>query len=207
MKSNTFIALAAAAIITSSCTDSGYKIDEIGIEVTPSENREYSFTDKKSGYWYGRTHLKDLDWYSGWNVAKRRILADYSISVDDKVLDINDAECTFYPDRLVRKWNNAVETFRMVDNLPVLHIDLQTDAAQTSISLDRNLIKESHTTEDASFYSPYEDPDKLIMLGRDRKKGFVLTYGSTEEECRALHSEFLAHGQELIEKRRDTRCL
>lgn len=203
MKSNTFIALAAAAIITSSCTDSGYKIDEIGIEVTPSENREYSFTDKKSGYWYGRTHLKDLDWYSGWNVAKRRILADYSISVDDKVLDRNDAECTVYPDRLVRKWNNAVETFRMVDNLPVLHIDLQTDAAQTSISLDRSLIKESHTTEDASFYSPYEDPDKLIMLGRDGKKGFVLTYGSTEEECRALHSEFLAHGQELIEKRRD----
>jgi hypothetical protein len=56
MKSKVLISMAAAAVITSACCTDGYKTDEIGINVTPSENREYSYTDKKSGYWYGRTH-------------------------------------------------------------------------------------------------------------------------------------------------------
>ena len=31
-------------------------VDKMGIDVTPGENREYSYTDKRSGYYYGRTH-------------------------------------------------------------------------------------------------------------------------------------------------------
>ena len=43
--------LAMAAMITCSCAeDKSYKTDELGIDVTSSENREYSYTDKKAGY-------------------------------------------------------------------------------------------------------------------------------------------------------------
>ncbi len=195
--------LAMAAAITCSCTeDQTYKTDELGIDVTPSENREYSYTDKKAGYWYGNTHQEELQWYSGWNMAKKRILADYVISVDGAVLDRSKAECTVYPERLERKWSNALETFRMVDDLPIIHIGIETDATETSLALDRSLIADAYTSDGNEFFIPAEAPDKRIMLACDGAKGFVLTYGS-EEECRSLLSEFLANGDALMKARKD----
>ena len=180
-----------------------YKTDSIGIDVTSDENREYSYTDKKSGYWYGRTHQEDeLEWFAGWNIAKKRILADYTISVDGKALNRKEAECTVYPDRLVRIWDNASETFRMVDDLPIIHIAVDTDAEYTSISLNHSLIQDSHSDNQAIFFIPNEAPDKRIMLGSDGNKGFVLTYG-TEEECRTLYSEFLTNKERLFKERKD----
>ena len=200
LKLTTFMAIALAF---SSCGESDEcKIDSLGVTVDADENREYSYTDKKAGYWYGTTHQEELQWYSGWNMAKKRILADYTISVDGKELDRSEAECTVYPDRLVRKWDNAVETFRMVDNLPIIHIGIETDGNQTSISLDQSLIAASHKDDNFSYFIPVEAPQMRIMLGSDGKNGFVLTYG-TEEECRALHAEFLANGETLIKQRKD----
>ena len=193
--------MATGMLLAASCTGK-YHIDSLGVPVTPEENREYSYTDKKSGYWYGTTHQKELQWYSGWNIAKKRILADYTISVDGKPLDRSQAECTVYPDRIVRRWDNAVETFSMTDNLPILHIAVETEGAYTSISLDHSLITDSHMAEDGLFFIPDEAPDKRIMLCSDGKKGFVLTYG-TEEECRALQKEFSTNGKNLIQKRKD----
>ena len=140
MKLKYMICMAAVAALLSSCGSKGFRTDELGVKVSAEENREYSYTDKKAGYWYGRTHVEAADWYSGWNMAKKRILADYTLSVDSKALDRSEAECTVYPDRLVREWDNAVETFRMVDNLPVIHISLESDSDATSITLDRYLI-------------------------------------------------------------------
>ena len=202
MKLKHFICLAAAAAVLSSCGSKGFRTDELGVYVSAEDNREYSYTDKKAGYWYGRTHTEAADWYSGWNLAKKRILADYTLSVDGNILDRSEAECTVYPDRLVRKWDNAVETFRMIDNQPVIHIALESDSDATSITLDRSLINDSYESGDVEFFVPGEAPDMRIMLARDGAKGFVLTYG-TEEECRALLDEYLAHSQELIQERKE----
>ena len=202
MKLKYAISMAAIAAVLSSCCGSDYRTDELGVKVSAEENREYSYTDKKAGYWYGRTHLEELDWYSGWNMAKKRVLADYTLSVDGNVLERSKAECTVYPDRLVRKWDNAVETFRMVDNLPIISIAIESDSDATSISLDSSLITDSYKDGDVEFFIPGEAPDKRIMLASDGAKGFVLTYG-TEDECRALLEEFLSHGDELIQERKD----
>ena len=202
MKLKYMICMAAVAALLSSCGSKGFRTDELGVKVSAEENREYSYTDKKAGYWYGRTHVEAADWYSGWNMAKKRILADYTLSVDSKALDRSEAECTVYPDRLVREWDNAVETFRMVDNLPVIHISLEIDSDATSITLDRSLITDSYESGDVEFFIPGEAPDMRIMLAGDGANGFVLTYG-TEEECRELLKEYLAHGQELIQERKE----
>ena len=199
--------IVAGIALATSCKE-GHYIDRLGVAVRPEENREYSYTDKKSGYWYGMTHQKDLEWYSGWNIAKKRILADYTIRLDSKDLDRSLAECTVYPDRLVRKWDNAVETFRMMDNLPVLHIALDTDATHTSIGLDHTLISDSYMKDDylsGIFFIPKEAPDMRIMLTSDGGKGYLLIYG-TEEECIAIHEEFRADEnrlERLIKERKD----
>ena len=202
------IATLMAAGITMVCSCNGeYHTDSLGVSVTPEENREYSYTDKKSGYWYGDTHSVASQWYSGWNIAKKRILADYTIRLEGKDLDRKEAECIVYPDRLVRKWENATETFQMLDNLPILHIGIDTDAEQASISigLDHTLISDSYMKLRGIFFIPKEAPDARIMLASDGDKGYLLIYG-TEEECMDLYEEF--HSDEtkldrLIKERKD----
>ena len=192
--------LAACTIMAASCNPK-YHIDSLGVEVTPEENREYSYTDKKSGYWYGNTHSVASQWYSGWNIAKKRVLADYTIRLDGKDLDREKAECIVYPDRLVRKWENATETFHMLDNLPIIHIGIGTDAEQASISigLDHTLISDSYMKKDylrGIFFIPNEAPDARIMLASDGGKGYLLIYG-TEEECIDLYEDFHADETKL----------
>ncbi len=194
--------LVAGIALASSCSDE-HHTDSLGITVTFEENREYSYTDKKSGYWYGHTHSVASEWYSGWNIAKKRILADYSISINGEPLDRSVAKCTVYPDRLERKWENAVETFRMVDNLPIIHIGIETNEEETtSMDLDNTLIEDSHIDGHFMYFIPKEAPDMRIMLTSDGKKGFVLTYG-TEEECRTLAEEFCRNGDKMLKERKD----
>ncbi len=194
---------AAIVLMTVSCTQNKTYIDTIGVEVSAEENREYSYTDKKSGYWYGTTHQEELQWYSGWNIAKKRILADYTISLDGEALDRSEAECTVYPDRLVRRWDNAVETFRMVDDLPIIHISVETEAKMVSISLDHSLLEhESYMKGSGNFFIPKEAPDMRIRLGWAGTKDIVLTYG-TEEECERLYEEFLKNGDRMAKARKE----
>ena len=193
--------MATFIIMAVGCSEK-YAIDSLGIEVTAEENREYSYTDKQSGFWYGNTHGGDLQWFSGWNIAKKRIFSDYQLVVDGKLLDRAEAECTVYPDRLERRWDNATETFRLIDNHPIIHIDLKTQSGNSLIDLDRSLISDFYTDGGARFYVPVEDPQKRVMVESDLDGGFVITYG-TEEECRAQYIEFMEHGQKLIQERRD----
>lgn len=189
--------LAACTFMAASCNQK-YHIDSLGVEVTPEENREYSYTDKKSGYWYGNTHSVASQWYSGWNIAKKRVLADYTLRLDGKDLDRKDAECIVYPDRLVRKWEHVTETFHMLDNLPIVHIGIDTDSEQASISigLDHTLISDSYMKLAGIFFIPNEAPEARIMLASDGGEGFLLIYG-TEEECIDLYEDFHADETKL----------
>ena len=219
MKSKVILSLAAAAAIASACCTNGYKTDEIGINVTPSENREYSYTDKKSGFWYGRTHQEEpQEWYSGWNMAKKRVLSDYSLSVDGQSLNRTEASCIVYPDRLVREWDNAVETFHLVDNLPIIYIGIETEAETISCSLNLGLIAEVKTTPEQLIFIPHEDKANCIMLAPAKDVefnitengivttanagGFILTYGNPAE-CQEFADIFRANGPRLLQERKD----
>ena len=197
MKLEVMTLLAACTFMAASCNQK-YHIDSLGVEVTPEENREYSYTDKESGYWYGNTHSVASQWYSGWNIAKKRVLADYTIRLDGKDLDREKAECIVYPDRLVRKWEHVIETFHMLDNLPVIHIGIDTDSEQASISigLDHTLISDSYMKLAGIFFIPNEAPEARIMLASDGGEGFLLIYG-TEEECIDLYEDFHADETKL----------
>ena len=199
---NIMFITAFTAIAVSCGKQESYLIDQRGVEVTAQENREYSYTDKKAGYWYGTTHQEELQWYSGWNMAKKRVLADYTLYVNGTALDRSEAECIVYPDRLVRRWDNATETFRMLDNLPIIYIEIKTEEPTSAITLDKTLIADEYTSEGQTFYIPGEAPDMRIMVGSDGAKGFVLTYG-TEDECRGLLADFLQNKDQLIKERRD----
>lgn len=218
MNSKTLIILTAAALMSASCGHQGFKTDSLGIEVTSQENREYSYTDKKSGYWYGRTHQdKPQDWYAGWNLAKKRVLADYSLDVDGKALERADASCSVYPDRLERQWTDATETFHMVDDLPVIYIGVDAAGETISCRLDMGLIAEVSSADGQMLFTPHEDKENCIMLAPAKDieftcledgictaaeaGGFILTYGKPEE-CQKLAEEFRANGPKLLLERK-----
>lgn len=191
--------MAAVALIASACNDSSFHTDSLGISVTKEENREYSYTDKKAGYWYGTTHQETSEFWSGWNMAKKRILADYTLSVNGEALNRKDAEVTVYPDRLERRWDNLKETFCLVDEKPVIFIGTESDE-QVSISLEMTHITAVEEAEDGVFYTPAETPDKRIMLVQV-PEGFILAYG-TKDECRELVADFRENGEQMLAARK-----
>ena len=199
MRTNIFTCMAAVAMIASACSNSTSRIDSLGVPVTKEENREYSYTDKKAGYWYGTTHQETPEFWSGWNMAKKRILADYTLSVNGEALNRKDAEVIVYPDRLERSWNNTKETFCLVDGKPVIFIGIESDEP-VSISLDMTHLIGTEEAEDGIFYTPAEAPDKRIMLA-EVPEGFILAYG-TKDECRELVSDFRTDGKEMLTARK-----
>ena len=207
-----------AALCLSCSVETSY-IDTLGVSVTKEENREYSYTDKKAGYWYGTTHQESIQWWSGWNMAKKRVLADYHIGVDDDALRRSEAEeCIVYPDRLERKWTNAREIFRLADDLPLISIDIETSADSIYCVLDMTHLEAPTASEDGIFFTPKESPGHRILLSTSVEsgfrhidaglkapasaEGFILAYG-TEQECRELICLFRSEGERLLQERKD----
>ena len=207
------------------CNDGTEKIpaltvDDLAVTVTPQENREYSYTDKKSGYWYGRTHQDEpIDWFSGWNIAMRRIFSDYAIAVDGKQLLRQEAKSvTVSPDCLARRWDAATERLQMVDNMELLSIGV-TDVVGDSIaiSLNESLLKNATVADDALCYTPVESdtniikivpakPQKVAFDGKWLKvpasaSGFVIAFGD-EARCDSLIAIFRSSGNRLLDERK-----
>ena len=158
---NLFVSLGVVSFLMA-CTPTekqseirSFSVDELAVAVTPQENREYSYTDKKAGFWYGRTHQDEpVDWYAGWNLAKKRIFSDYILSVDGKRLVRQEAEVTVLPDCLTRCWKNAKEQLQLVDNYELLCIrlsDIQGDSI--SLMMNETLLKDAVKKADALCYT------------------------------------------------------
>lgn len=215
-------AIAGLSIAFYACTEkteSVSPLDSLGIEVSPVENREYSFTDKKSGFWYGTTHQDSVFFWSGWNISKKRILSDYQLYVDGNLLNRKNAACIVYPNKLVRTWNVAEETFSLVDDRAVLYINIDKVSGDSiGIYLNKDLLADCKNDKDGVFYIPKEDGNNRILLSPavdngftfsdngintpKSSEGFIITYG-TEDECKKLLQEFRSEGELWLKERAD----
>ena len=136
MKFGRFFAIAGCSALVAACTGtsllpenegelSRMNVDSMGISVSADYQREYSFTDKKSAFWYGMTHTDNWDnWHTGWNIAKRRLLSDYTIGVDGDMLSRREADVTVYPYKISRVYPKAREEFFMFDFVELLYVEL-----------------------------------------------------------------------------------
>ncbi|MGA7304186.1 MAG: amylo-alpha-1,6-glucosidase [Rhodothermales bacterium] len=165
---STVVVILLLGLMSSGCAEAPSKsprvIDGLGIVVDSLQNREFSYTDKASGYYYGRTHRRDSsDWFAGWNVGRRRIFSDYRIGVGDAWQDRSEAEVTVYPHRLVRSFPQVVETFRLFDGVPVLSIALDSvEAGTIALALEGEMIAFDGSCGSALCYTSKEAPDEVI---------------------------------------------
>ena len=195
-------------------------IDDLAIQVSKDENREYSFTNKRSAYWYGRTHQDHFgEWFAGWNVSTRRVLSDYSLSIDGQPLLRAEADSvTVAPDGIVRQWPQAGEQMRMIDDDDLILIAVEAPQAQNfSINFDKKLIVETKGLNGALCLIPEQTPELMIkavpvkpvdiqisdstLTASAQAGGFLLAYG-TEPHCDSLISKFRIQGDSLLEARR-----
>lgn len=136
MRFGQLIAVAGCAALLGACSGrsllpehdgalSRLDVEDMGIAVPADSQREYSFTDKKSAFWYGMTHTDNWDnWHAGWNIAKRRMLSDYTVGVDGDTLSRREAEVTVFPYKINRVYEKAHENFYMFDRVELLYVEL-----------------------------------------------------------------------------------
>lgn len=204
------------------CTDHPEQeaVDKLGIPVDVHQNREYSYTDKKSGFWYGTSHQDSLFYWAGWNIEKKRILPDYILTVDSKILNRKEASCTVYPHKLVRQWKEAEETFYLTDNRPVIYIRVNAPAADSiALSLPESpLTVAEGITAQGMLFRPQEAPEKRILLTPAddspfsktangirvpaRCSGFLLICADSVS-CSRLKSDFLSEGETWLHERKE----
>lgn len=193
--------------------------DEIVIDVKPEENREYSFTDKKSGYYYGRTQENDFgEWFAGWNVRQKRLFSDYTLFVDTAFLDRRTASARMYPYQLERVFPQAVEAFFLVDDEALLYIRLtEVKGERIGIKLNDGLLYAPRFVNGGLIYVPREAPDKQIKVVPFRSKpaeyedyilwtpasadGFLIAYGTTAQ-CDSLIRDFRENSDQRLATRK-----
>ncbi len=100
-------------------------IDQIGIKVLDS-SREFSFTNKNFGQYYGESNDYYTNGWQGWTLREQRIFNDYKFVIDGDELDRNTAKTIVYPHCLFRKYkNNIEEEFFFPDSIDAVFINLK----------------------------------------------------------------------------------
>lgn len=194
-------------------------VDEMGIAVTADANREYSYSDKRSGYYYGRTHQPHFaEWYAGWNIKQRRIVSDYDLYVDTTLLLRPEAQVTVYPHYLHRVYDAASEQFALVDNCAILSIAMDNIKGDNiAIAIDTTLVTRPLHEDNFLWYTPRETPEMLLAVAPRIEAatsyegcrlqapasagGFLIAYG-TRQECIDNIAAFRAEGSTWLDARK-----
>lgn len=223
MKKTLFIAASTVALLTGCnqpLSEPTMTVDKMGITVTSEQNREYSYSDKRSGYYYGRTHQDHFaEWYAGWNVKQRRIVSDYDLYVDTTLLARTDAQVTVYPHYLSRQFDSATEKFALIDNRAIVTIALNNIKGKNiAIEIDTTLLSNPRYEEGMLWFTPRESPDSLLAVasyngattqyidGRLQAPasagGFVMAYGN-KATCIETIASFRNEGKQWLEARKE----
>ena len=168
-------------------------------------SREFSYSDKYGGFYYGMTGIDDWkEWNAGWNIFAKRIFNDYRIAVDDKELKRKKAKVEVYPDRVERTYQGGVkEIFSLVDNKKVIFIDVEVNPEElkdgVSIELLGDIISAPKAEGKEAICVPQSYPDCVVRIAamhvgdvkvEGRKivadaasGGFIIAFGSADESA------------------------
>lgn len=175
----------------------------MGVDVTKEQNREYSFTDKKSGFWYGRTHQDEpIDWFAGWNIAKKRVLSDFTLYIDGKQFKRSQSQVKVYPYAISWKCMGNDVGLSLFDNEPAILIWILDAGKNKSLELslkfpdeaDKNMVKVfGYKSKHKANYKN----GKWIIPTSDL--GFLLVYGQ-DNEAKDIMKRVTGSAKPLIDR-------
>lgn len=217
------ILLAATSFLVMACSENVKELSplsthELGIAIPGGQSREYSYTDKNGGFYYGMTSTDDWgDWYAGWNIYAKRIFADYRLYVDGERLLRENARISVYPDKLVRRYERAVETFCLVDEPKLLYVRMDSvQGKQISFMLMGENVVDARKDGNSVLYTTKESPENVIRIAPVAEAGiefadnlitvpvaaggFLIAFG-TEEDSRQAIDGFRKEGEKWLAAR------
>ena len=141
-------------------------LNSLAMNVTARENRQYSYTDKVSGYYHGRTHIDDSpDWFNGWNIATKRIFHDYRLSVDGIALSRADAQVVVSPYKMVRTYAKATETLTMLEGMAALVVQVSAVVGdQIGFKLQGDITDAGTLGPEGVYYAPKEATGSVLLV-------------------------------------------
>lgn len=198
-------------------------LEPLAVPVSAAQNRAFSFTDKVSGFFYGQTHVPDpAAHFAGWNVARRRIVADYALRIDGREVDRAAARVVVHPDRVVRAHADAVETLTLVDEQTAVMVGVAAPAARRiGLRLTGDLATPVGADADGRWFAPVEAPGTVLLLAPWREGGgitvaadgwleapvasggFVLVHSETRAAALELLAAMRRDGDAKLAARRD----
>ncbi len=180
-------------------------LDSLAMPVSAEENRQFSFTDKASAYFYGRTHQdKPDDWFYGWNVATKRIFQDYRLTLDGKPLLRAGAKVVVSPHAITRDYGAVKETLRLFDGLTALMVEFETtESGRIGFEFTGDLLSEGEVGAEGVWYRPKEAPQSWLLLApiEGGGQGFVILLGASKADVRRLLSQLRRTHQSLTRAR------
>lgn len=195
------LALSAYSLISAEAMH----LDELAISLSNNDSREFSFSDKHAGFFYGMTGTNDyLDWNAGWNIRARRVFNDYRLYVDGKPLDRNNCIATVYPDRITRHHTQASEILSLVDEHKVIFIDIQLlNGSVMGIELLGDIISAPSADGATATLTPKEHEGMTVRVAAINEGvpvtingnivsadasagGFIITFGDTAGSSRLV---------------------
>lgn len=193
-------------------------IEDLKVVVEAGQSRDYSFSDKAAGFYYGMVGNDDFkDWYAGWNIRAKRIFSDYQLFADGELLSRKNVATAVYPNRLERVFGNLTEKFYLVDTDKILFVELSgVKAANVGIKLlgdnlgnvkfGNNRLTIAVKGDDGLLSVTAKNPNskmeyKNSILYADADcGGFVICHG-TEAELAKLSADFSSKSAEYLVNR------
>lgn len=118
-------------IMTSSIA--AQQIDELAITVRGA-GRQYVFTNKEAGTYYGEANAPNSGGWQGWFVNAEKILHDYTITVNGQPLNRAEAITGVLPYKIDRHYPNGIrESVALLDSVDVLLVEISSQAADIEI--------------------------------------------------------------------------
>lgn len=146
-------------------------VQQIGIHVD-GKSRQYSFTNKEAGTYYGEVGNRNSNVWMGWFVNSRKIFHDYLISSNGRTLDRSRASTIVYPHFLERKYgNNLIERFTFYDTLNIIGIELLS-TKQIEITLTPQVGEQFYFSESRSSELIYSSNDSANLIVPSKIKLF-----------------------------------
>ena len=141
---------------------SAQDLDHLAIDVKGGTSREFLYTNKESGFYYGNTGGANTSSWQGFNVGGHEFLDDYLLLVDGSPLDRATATRTrVYPDYLERTYPGGItEQLRPIDGKAACGLII-TSPKPIEIAIVP-LFADGHTSEDFSI----ELRDHTLLISR-----------------------------------------
>ena len=109
------------------------QIDDLAITVHGS-GRQYVFTNKEAGTYYGEVNAPNAGGWQGWFVNAEKILHDYTVIVNGEPLDRSAATTHVLPYKIQRRYPNGLqETVSFADSLNILIVQISDPSADIII--------------------------------------------------------------------------